>query len=68
MKKDKSWSIGNWTKQDVKKLLAPIAQHVRADQTGRNYRKDVFNTITKYRGLDVTGFFCSCNESEKCLR
>ena len=68
MKKDKSWSIANWTKQDVKELLAPIARHVRADQTGRNRREGALGTITKHWGPDVTGFFRSRDESEKCLR
>lgn len=36
IKKDKNQSIANWTKQDVKELLTPIAWLVRVDQTSRN--------------------------------
>lgn len=68
MKKNKSWSIANQTKQVVKKILTPIAWHVRVNQTGKNYQKGAFSIITKHWGSDVTGFFPSCNKSEKCLR
>lgn len=68
MKSDKSWSLANWTKNDLEELLAPFTRHVRADQTGRNRREGAFGTITKYLDPEVTGFFRSRNESEKCLR
>lgn len=57
MKKDKSWSITNWIKQDVKGFLAPITWHIRFDQICKNRWEDALGTITKYWDPDMTGFF-----------
>lgn len=38
IRKDKSWGISNWSKQDVRELLAPLSRHVRGDGVGRTRR------------------------------
>lgn len=42
MKKDKSRS------KDIKKLLAPIARHKKADQASKNCQKNDFGNIIKH--------------------
>lgn len=68
IKKDKSWAIAKWTKNDVSKLLAPLSRHLSADRLGRNRREGALSTINRQWGPDITDFFRSLNESEKCLR
>lgn len=68
IKQDKSWEIVKWTKEDVRKLLAPLSRHISADRLGRNRREGALSTINRQWGPDITDFFRSLNESEKCLR
>lgn len=68
IRKDKSWAIVKWSKNDVNELVAPLTRHICADGANRNRREGVLSTITKHWGPAVTGFFRSRNESEKCLR
>lgn len=45
-----------------------MSRYVRADRIGKTRREGALKTINKHWGPDVTGFFCSRNESEKTLR
>lgn len=35
LKKDKSWTIEKWSKYKIKKLLALLFRHVKADRIGK---------------------------------
>lgn len=67
IKKDKSFEIELWTKNQVNLLVALIKCHVKAARIGKSRHEEMLKTINKCSGLEITGFFHSCNESEKTL-
>lgn len=65
IKKYKSFEMKSWTKYQVDQLVTPIERHVKAARAGKSRREGVLKTINRYWGLQITGFFCSHNESQK---
>lgn len=67
IKKNKSFTVELWTKENVKQLLLPLDCYMKAARLRKIQCKEALKTINKCWGLEVTGFFCSHNESKKTL-
>ena len=67
VKKNKSWVIEKWSKNEVKELLAPFSCYIKADQIGKTRHDRALKTIIKHWGPKITSFFRSQNKSVKTL-